>query len=62
MNSYIGKSIGEVIELLDKEGISYKVVQNFSDKQKQFDTEIVIRVTKEDDLVILTTGNFLINI
>lgn len=60
MNELIGKSVEDAVAIL--KDTPYKIVQYFSNKQKKFDTEIVIRVTEENGVVVLTTGNFLINI
>lgn len=60
--SLIGMPFDEAKTLLLKEGYLVEKIKNTSDDRQIFDSELVVQVRNQKNIVYLVTSEFLINI
>lgn len=58
MREYIGKEFGLAKSELESKGYEVREVENTADDRHRYDTTLVVRVKKEDNIVYLTTSKF----
>jgi hypothetical protein len=61
LENYIGYPIEFVKKELDNLGVKYNIAEN-SDIQKKYDTILVTKIIKNDDIIEIVTDKFLLNI
>lgn len=62
MLDLIGKKLSEAEDILKDTPYHIEVVKTISDKQKEWDTMIVIRQNLSDNILTLTVSNFKLEI
>ena len=60
MDHLIGKTLQECIDEITKSGLKYQIVEN--NHNVDGDTKLVTNAKKQDDIVILTIGEFIFNL
>lgn len=60
MEHFIGKTLQECINELTKMGLSYRVVEN--NHNVVGDNKLVTNAKRQNDIVILTVGEFIFNL
>lgn len=58
MQDVIGKKLSEAIEIVKSEGYEVRIIENISDKQKEWDCMLVVRQKESGNIVELTISNF----
>lgn len=56
---FIGKNVLDVVELLKCSGEKFQIIVYNDRKMTNFDTTLVIKAEKVNDVMTLTCGNFL---
>jgi len=62
MRDVIGKKLEDAISILEEEGYVVSIKKTISDKQKEWDSMIVLRQNLTDNTVELVVSNFKLEI
>jgi beta-lactam-binding protein with PASTA domain len=62
MTDVIGKKLIEAKHILQAEGYEISVIETVSDKQKEWDAQLVVRQVKSGSTVQVTVSNFKLEI